>query len=381
MLIRKTVSVIIFALVSQSALALGKDSTKVKSPKHYIKPTIYSSYYHSPKREAKNGRYGNYSFSELNVGFYVPLFTKDYHLDSNVISNLHLLLIGNYQSATPKFDSIATTHQLIKVGAGLRLIYNNGKKNVWFFNAFPFRTQDKESKYKPIKRYASVLIFNRTVSEKFSWRVGITKTFLLGDRFTLPIIGFRIGRLDGIYLNMMLPRNISLNFPIGKNFAFSAYTKPLGGIYTFANSDSIYNGRDSLLHFGRREINSGISIEFSPNQNFALKIGSGITTNNTVAFSSTKFNRENKFQSFSPFYRDDLKSSFFITGGITIRFGKSKKIYNNYTMYDLIDLNNQFDPGDSNDGPSNNNIPKKGTDVKNLKYKDVEDLLDLEDTY
>jgi len=325
---------------------------------------------------------GSYKYSEINTGFYLPFFTRDYvRKDSVTISNLHLLFVGNFLTAKPVFSALSEQHHLYKVSLGLRMIHNNGKKNIWFYNGTPVTARDQYSS--PSTKYASILVFNRTVSQKFSYRLGLTKTFIFGNRVRLPIIGFRVGPLDGIYMSMMLPRNISLNFPMGKKFTGSFYIKPLGGLYDFSNRDSIYSANDDNIQFGRYEFLNGLRLDYNPNKNFSMFLSGGVTKYNAISFASVDF-QTNKRGLIAPFYiQKNLSPSLFINWGVTLRFGKTKKVYNNMNMYDVFELNNTFDPGDNNDGPSNGNIPKKGDmkDIKKIQYKDVQDLIQLEDLY
>ena len=52
-------------------------------------------------------------------------------------------------------------------------------------------------------------------------------------------------------------------------------------------------------------------------------------------------------------------------------------------MYDVFDLNNSCDPGDNNNTPTGTDIPRKGDlkDIKRIQYKDIEDLIKMDDMY
>ncbi|MEW6469257.1 MAG: hypothetical protein AB1458_10045 [Bacteroidota bacterium] len=380
-----------FAGISGDSSGSGE---KHRPPRHYFSATIYSNYYYTPRRALGNNKLGltSYQFTQSSTGFYVPLITRDYHRsDSTVLPNLSILLVGNYQASTPVFGGLQSEHRLTKTTVGFRFFYNNGKKNIWFVNIGPLFTQDSRSRFDPVKHSTFLLVFNRTESEKFSWRLGFTKTFIFGNKFHLPVIGLRFGRLDGTYFSIQFPRNMSINFPMGRQFSGSVYWKPMGGLYDFANVDSIktsldttllYNGRDSIVQFGRSEFIVGANITWSPSRFFSCFVSSGLTMANHISFASYQ-NNPNKFKTLKPFYFQSVRSSYFINAGITIRFGKVKKVYNNYTMYDMMDLNNTFDPGDNNDNIGNSDIPKPGdmNTIRKIQYKDVEDLLEIEDIY
>lgn len=386
-------SLLLITVLSTMGLAgtAGNDSLKAtpaRGPKHYISNCVYTNYYSNQKRDLNkslqlNKQLNDYQYSEINTGFYIPFYTRDrYKKDSTVIASSHWLLVGNVLTAMPKFSGLQEQHKIYKTSLGVRYFYNNGKKNIWFFNATPLIAKDQYST--PDLKYASMLVFNRTVSERFSYRLGITKTFLLGNRLHLPIIGLRIGRLDAAYVSIMFPRNISFNFPIGGKCTGSVFIKPIGGLYDFSNRDSIYSGTDQpQILFGRYEFLNGLRLDYNPNKNFSVFLSGGVTKYNAISFASVDF-QTNDRGLIAPFYlRRNMQPSLFLNWGLTVRFGKTKKVYNNMNMYDLFELNNTFDPGDNNDGPSNGDIPRraKEKDLKKIQYKDVQDLIQLEDLY
>ena len=121
-----------------------------------------------------------------------------------------------------------------------------------------------------------MIVYNKTVSEKFSFRVGIIRTYLFGSGFEtkrsrfglhLPMVGFRLGRFDKAHLNVQLPRNISLEFPLSKSKKIwaSTFVKPFGGLYVLSNNDSLYNGLGSVILFGRYEFLTGLRFDYNPN--------------------------------------------------------------------------------------------------------------------
>ena len=115
----------------------------------------------------------------------------------------------------------------------------------------PFVTQDRGYAYTRRIHIASALIYNFTVNKYFSFRLGYARSFTFGNRLNLPYVGIRVGKMDGVNLSVQFPRSISFNVPIGKYVRTSLYTKPQGGMYSFANSDSIYYlNNDKSLNFG-----------------------------------------------------------------------------------------------------------------------------------
>lgn len=167
------------------------------------------------------------------------------------------------------------------------------------------------------------------------------------------------------------------------------YAKPMGGIYNFANSAHLNDGRDTLIYsglsadsnyiiFGRLEYLSGLKLEYTPSSYFSVYAGAGVTLFNWMGFASYQQNRE-KLERIKPFASEPLEGARgFIQFGLTLRLGKTKKMAGNTQMYEVFHLNNTFDPGDNNSDPGggNNPVNRKEKDIKRLSYKDIEDLVE-----
>ena len=304
-----------------------------------------------------------------------------------VYQTFHFLLTGNFLIARPEVELLKTTlaPKIFKPGIGLRAIYANGKKNTWFVDVSPFVAQDGYTINNPTLRFASIVLFNRTVSRNFSYRIGMLKTFVFGEALPLPILGVRLGPLDGVYLNVHLPRNISLNFPLGSHLDGSAFFKPMGGVYNFRKGDnsilSWEKGNISAIEqFRRKEYLSGLQISYSSGSNFSIYIGGGLVTNRKVILLADK-----KAGRVADAHWVQLDNSVFINFGLTLKFGEAKRMVNNLQMYDVFDLNNSMQPGDNNSSSPNMDIPRKNEkaadQLQNLQYQDVKDLFDTNDLY
>lgn len=363
------------------------DSLKVnKPPRHYFNSTIYLDGYATGKRTLnQNNLIGQklktYQVSQLVLGFSFPVATKDfYNKDSTRISNIHLLVAGSHMAINPYFEGISN-HQLSKTAMNFRGIYNNGKKSIFFVEFSPFVTRDNGYSYTRTYRLATTLLYNCSVNDYFSFRVGITRSFLWGNRNTLPYIGIRVGKLDKVNFSIQFPRSITFNVPIGKYIRTSLYTKPQGGLYSFANTDSIPGfGIDKKLYFGRYEFLSGLRLDILPSKYFNFYFSSGLTTQNfigIVGHSSVK----NKYGILKNSYTERINGTMFFNFGLVVRFGKTKSIYNNQQLYNTMDLNNSIDPGDNNIKTGNGNIPLPDKKIKSLKPTDVTDLIETQDLY
>ncbi len=374
-----------FVLSVTKLLAFKDDSLKaIKPARHYFKTTMYSDFYGTGKRDLSGKNFvskklNSYQVKQFTLGFNTPLFTHNfYKKDSTQISNIHLLLTGSYASVSPRFDGISTNHVLSKTSIGVRGIYNTGKKSIFYVEFTPFMTQDNGYSYTQKYRFASTLLYNCTVSKFFSFRVGYTRSFMFGNRYHLPYIGFRIGKMDGVNFSVQFPRSITFNVPIGRYVKTSLYTKPQGGLYSFANNESIYYlNNDKNINFGRYEFLGGLRVDILPSKWFNFYLSSGFTTQNYIGFYSETFNRRNKGV-YNSFYKEKISNTVFVNFGLVFKFGKVKSIYNNYNLYDAQDLNNTDADNISN---GNSQIPAAQKKIKNVKPSDVQDLIDTQDFY
>jgi hypothetical protein len=369
-------------------------SDKPREVRNYIRPCIYINAFNTGSRPMKgsvpalNHRLGDYQFATGNIGAYIPLYThtKLGKKDSTNINTFHLLLTINALADHPTFSGLEKQHILYKTGIGLRAIYGFGSRAVLFIDASPYLVGDKYDKQQTQQlRLASSFVFNYMVSPDFSWRLGATKTFLFGNRLYLPMVGFRVGKLDSkFYFSVQFPRYISFNFQPSPKFSWSIYSKAYGGLYNISNGDSLYMYGDSVIQFGQTGLINGVRFDFRFGPNFSFFASGGFAVRNHIWLYSYSYNQMYHQRPLAHFYNGVPDPSLFLNFGLTWRFGQAKKSSGNYLMYDIFSLNNDMDPGDNNSGPGNGDITpemKKKKDMKKVQYKDVIDLIDDTDLY
>lgn len=382
-----SIFVISFVLINTKLLAYKHDSLKINKPaRHYFKTTIYSDIYKTGEQNlsGKNfvsNKLKTYAVGQFVLGLNIPVFTKDfYNADSTKISNFHFLLNGGYSSIRPQFKGLNTQHVLSKTSFGARVIFNSGRRSIFFAEFSPFMTQDNG--YAETKRYrlATTLLYNCAVNNYFSFRVGYSLSYLYGNRYHLPYIGIRVGKLDGFNFSVQFPRSVTINLPINKYIKTSLYAKPQGGLYSMANTDTIYYlNKDNTINFGRYEFIGGLRVDILPSKFFNFYVSGGYSVNNSIGLFSESYNRRNK-GTLNGFYKEKVNNTFFVNFGIAFKFGRVKSIYNNYNLYDAHDLNS-IDGGDNNINTGSSLIPTKENKIKNINPKDVQDLIDTQDLY
>ena len=371
----------VFLFYGQVSAQQSYSVTGAKRPKHYFNTVIILDGYRKPSKTLKDTtdfiskRLQTYAVKLVDLSFYTPLFTFEDRSDTMVYKNTHILLTGTYQALQSVFTGISK-HQLVKIGIGIRYIFNSGKKGVWFVDAAPFITKDVTYQSKAYFRLASTIVYSYNVSYSFGCRLGVTKSFQWGNRLYLPFIGLRFGRLDRVNLSVQIPRSISLNIPMGSNVIFSFYSKPQGGLYNFSNHDSLYYRKQTAtFNFTRYELNTGFRVDVRCGRNFNFYVATGISSRNTITFYSEKANNDRPRLPYRIyFYNEHIAPTLFFNAGLVLKFGKTRSYFNNRNLYDAMDLNNVMD------GNGNTQIPLPTKKQKsNANLNSIQDLIDYND--
>jgi hypothetical protein len=368
-----------FQLNAQNLSSISSNK-KSSITNNYIRTCLYSNFQAIPngtiRKDTAKGKFG---YSQVNLGFYTPLFTKTWEsLDGLKLPSFQLLGTGNLQILHASFNGGKHIENLTRLTLGIRGIYSSGSKGVLFIYFSPFLSQNNFLAGKRSFRFTGMLLYSRTVNAEFSYQIGINRTYLYGVGAWLPIIGFRIGRLDKFHLQMALPRYISLNLPISPQWLFRAYTKASGGVFNLQNFDPSFTGQSgNQILFGMSEILSGLEIDFIPSRSIALFVSAGFSSARKIGFyqenqglGSNFFDTRQHFAS--------VPSSGFFQFGIAIRLGNARDIYNNSTMYDASELNSVFDPGDVNQRAVGSDIPDnpEKAKIETLKKNQLRDIKD-----
>lgn len=363
-----------------------KDTVHLKLPKHYFKSIVVIDYYQKPPVNLNENNYiaqkiQSYQIQQSTFAFNIPVYTKDYANKDSSTSNFNLLFTGYFLRYNPNFSGLPDKHLLSKNGLGIRIIYNNGKRSIFFADFSPFSTFDKVDKSNTrVIRMASLLLWSYSISPKFNFRLGLTKSFMWGNRYYLPFIGLRIGSINKTNFSIQFPRIISLNVPITHWLHVSLFTKPQGGLFSLSNKDTLYPwfyNKNKVIYLGRYEFLSGLRIDMQPFQFLSIYIAAGQTINNYLALYSLQFNRNRTF-SYGHFFESRPGKTPFINLGIISYFGKTKSYYQRKNIDEQIYLNNQMGIGDENTQifQSTNNSGNKKFKTSNEEISDLINTFD-----
>jgi hypothetical protein len=379
---------------SQGQTKIDSVGTKIKKPKHYFSNLIFTNYYSSKERTLGKpatqqglnvyNRLKTLQYSQINSGFLFPLITKEkINNDSSSISNWHFLLTGNFLNAFPVFSGLENQHIFCRYSIGTRSMYNNGKKDVFFFDFSPFMAFDYNYSEKKQIRLSNTFLWSHIFSERFSFRLGYTRSYIFGDRLLLPLIGFRLGKLDGSYMSFQFPKNLTINLPLKRSLSFNLLVKPVGNVFDFKDHDSLYYGANKKLILGWRDICLGTGLDYHPNRFISLFVHIGVATQrSSLVLYSKAANENNKVNSYKWFYYENLERGAYLNLGFSFRFGETKISGGNFNINELNNINTENDPGNTNAG-SNYPVTPAGSKGINssLKINDLNDILSDVDLY
>jgi len=381
MQLNRLISYVFIFLLSRPAMAQKSfDSLAIQQPKHYFNTVLSLDAYRKPNRNftaAQPGRntLGSFGLRQANFFFYTPLRTQTMYSPDSTLQNTHLLLTASVLSLRPVFRDLKT-HSLLKAGIGIRFIYNSGKKGLWFFDVSPFMTQDLSFSSRITYRMASTIVYSHNPSPVFNWRIGITKSFQWGNRLYLPFFGLRFGALDKVHFSIQFPRFTSLNFPLEGNACLSLYSMAQGGLYNFANVDSLNPGsKEKTFQFSRYEINHGLRYERRANEKFSFYIAAGISNRNVLSFYSETVNSRRRGLNYTNyFFRTKAVPTLYLNLGLVFKFGQVKSSYKDKNLNDAADLMTL--PGGQPINTLQRLVPKTQSA---LNLDNVQDLVDYTD--
>ncbi|HWZ22176.1 MAG TPA: DUF6268 family outer membrane beta-barrel protein, partial [Cytophagaceae bacterium] len=346
-----------------------------KKTKRYIRPCLYFNHYGTP--QSRFDPHKQYQFTQNNLGFYLPLYTNTwFNKDSVSLSSIQIVGTGEVMQYKPDIAFLKESYKIARLSAGVRLFYSNGNRSVFYVSVNPFVSREIPFTGNGPIRFALALIYSRTVSKAFSYRLGIIRSYTFGRPLPLPVVGIRIGALDKLHLNIQFPKNISLDLPIGRVVTASVFVRSMGGVFNVITQGDIVTTPGRRAQLRRYELLHGAQINVRAGKNISFYVSSGFATKRHITYVF----KEEPVKSGNDINRHRIPASVFVSFGLSIRFGATKKIYNDRQMYDVMDLNTLKNTGLSDSGPADNDIPaspekSKIDSAKKIKYKDVEDLI------
>ncbi|MFN0049402.1 MAG: hypothetical protein ACKVOU_09785 [Cytophagales bacterium] len=327
----------------------------------------------------------NYRFQEVSLSGYIPIFEKKYKpiLKYPELPSLTLLFTGSISNSRSYFK-FTDTKPVVRISAGLRALYYSGNKSIWMLSFAPFISEESTLYRNAVPRFFGSILYTRMVNEYFSYRLGISYSYLFNGGTFLPILGIRVGDYQKVFLNIQIPRDISLYWTINSHWQTGIFSRLSGGIYRFKIDENINNFRNikgnAVLY--RSDILTGFLVNYSPNPNLYFSVNTGVAHNRTINIAFT-----NELIPTRGHVVEDGRASVspFINFSLAVYFGKPTYNGSYNGLIEQKAVNNSIDAGDFNLGNNQitndmNKVGIKDINKKELKklndqYMDVKDFL------
>jgi hypothetical protein len=341
-----------------------------------VRPSIYFNHYATPQRRHVSKK-KEYTFAQDNIGFFVPVYTSSwFKRDSVSIASLHVLAVADFVSYRPQVTFAYESFRVARFSMGGRMFYSDGHKSILYIGLNPFTSKDLRGRNQNLTSMTGAIIYSRTVSRTFAYRLGVSNSYTFGVLLPLPVAGIRIGALDQVHLSIQFPKNVAFNIPVGKKTMFSIFAKSMGGLYNISMQDTFLSAATThRVRLARYELTQGGQINVRLSNHFSFYVGTGLSTRRRVNFSYRNVDTKNW-----EFSRHRIPPALFLSFGLCIRLGRTKQVYNDAQMYNLFELNTINGVGQKDTGTNDNDIPAnfekyKIENINKVKYKDVEDLI------
>lgn len=157
-------------------------------------------------------------------------------------------VLPSLQISKVNFGHENLNRTLVNLKIGLSGIFHTSAKNTFLFAANAFANEDEYTLPNATFRYAGMMMYVRKVNNKFSYRTGLTFTYLFGEPLFLPVLGFKCKTSEKSMLNVTLPFVINWKKQTKVQKLFYGFTfRPSGGINHYQNKLSVDTTNVSLI--------------------------------------------------------------------------------------------------------------------------------------
>lgn len=218
----------------------------------------------SVKQPDSNYKYASHEFG---MSAFVPVYAKQFeHAEQK--NNL-----GIFVTPTLRFSNFNLSYLpsriFINAGCGVGTYYHFKQKNTLTAILQAQVNEDEFTINNVVLRYGGMLVYNHKSSERFSYYLGTTYTYIFGDGYLLPVIGgrFKMGKTS--QLMVALPYHINFTHRFNSKLRLSVSLKPNGGINRYQNRYN-FNTNDEVLMMRRRSLVFGTSLYYQLKNNILI---------------------------------------------------------------------------------------------------------------
>jgi len=322
---------LLFIIVFQSARLFAQDIDQA-----FQKSKIAIGYYSEPKKNFSDSA-GKYSFKQIFIRGSVPFFSKSYKNDE-LLKSKYIRLAWDAGAAFgfPDISFVNTPHQLNYFMTGLSGFYFNGAKSIWMGSLHTSVSEDNFSLSDPLFRFTGDAIYVHKSSKVFDYHIGIAYTYLFGNAYVLPVLGFRYHFNEKWKVLVTLPFRSSLTYRPNKSNDWEFFIAPAGSQSGFATNGLIDTAKNFVLRMRKQQYQTGVGWKFNKKPAVSFDLKAGLLLGRKLTFIDDQNNILSK---------TGIRNSGFISAAITYKFGKHS---GNKSEKSQIsdDLPDNFDPND-----------------------------------
>lgn len=369
-----------FLVFFTSVFGIEADSTIHTDHSYSFRPQLLINYMSigktkEPRRKSVENQI-NYRFQEFSLSGYTPIYEKKYlKTEKKAFEPTLSLLFTGSLSSSRSFFQFVDTKPVLRVSAGIRALYFSGNKNIWMLSLAPFISEESRLLKNSVPRFFGSFLYSRMVNEFVSYRLGLSYSYLFNGGTLLPILGLRVGNYQKVYLNIQIPRDVSLVWNINNKFQVGIFSRVSGGIYRFRIDDEVTRFKDikgkAVLY--RTDLLTGIMLNYSPNSQVYFSFNTGFATRRNINVAFT-----NELIPVRGHVIDDGVGtpSLFLNFSVAFYFGKPTYNGGYNQLIEQKALNNSMDVGDFNLGNNQLTNDMNKATIKDINKKDLQKLND-----
>ena len=189
----------------------------------------------------------NFRNTKFLIGYKHSLYSN-FVQKEGILKFSQINVLPSLQISKVNFGHENLNRTLVNLKIGLSGIFHTSAKNTFLFAANTFANEDEYTLSNATFRYAGMMMYMRKVNNKFSYKTGLTFTYLFGEPLFLPVLGFKYKTSEKSMLNVTLPFVINWKKQTKVQKLFYGFTlKPNGGINQYQNKLSVDTTNVSLI--------------------------------------------------------------------------------------------------------------------------------------
>jgi hypothetical protein len=189
----------------------------------------------------------NFRNTKFLIGYKHSLYSS-FTQKEGVLKYSQINVLPSLQISKVNFGHENLNRTLVNLKIGLSGIFHTSAKNTFLVAANAFANEDEYTLPDATFRFSGMMMYMRKVNTKFSYKTGLTLTYLFGEPLFLPVLGFKYKTSEKSMLNVTLPFVINWKKQTKVQKLFYGFTiKPSGGINQYQNKLSVDTTNVTLM--------------------------------------------------------------------------------------------------------------------------------------